>query len=41
VFLLDKEAKFADVFSAIENFYASYPYPRDLKRKIIIIRNIK
>ncbi len=41
VFLLEKEAVFKDVFSAIEKFYASYPYPRNLKRKIIIIRDIK
>ncbi len=41
VFLVDKEAKFEDILTVIEKFYASYPYPKDLKRKIIIIRDLK
>lgn len=41
VFLVDKEVIFKDAGVAIDKFRAAYPYPKGLKRKIIIIRDIK
>jgi len=42
VFLRDKmNVVFEDTGVGVDVFKASYPYPRDLKRKIIIIRDIK